>query len=499
MLFRNRNAHPPGRKTIVSSLRGFGRQVAFAGLFAGLLGASATWAAYPTLGKGNRNLQMTQQQYDSSGVPRDDSTFSNPPAPAPSYNVTSVSGLIQAIQNARAGQVIRIAPGTYRINQMLNVTNAGTSASPILVTATPGTVVLEMNTLEGFRVSQPYWIFENLTIRGVCAVDNNCEHAFHVVRGARGTVIRNNRLENFNAQIKVNGEAGLWPDFGLVQYNTITNTRARNTDNPVALIDLVGANRWRYADNVISNFINLGGNGVSYGAFHKGASQQGRIERNLIVCTDPMKYYPGARVGMSFGGGTTGKPYCRDLACKYEHDQGVAVNNVIAHCNDSAIDVNRSSNIALTHNTLIDTIGIDLRDRPASAKVYGNMLEGRINARGGAIYLDLRANFIGSLANVFMDPANLDLRFRNAPATIYTAWSAPHDFCRLARPAYSLPGAFGAIAGCPPITATTTTTVPLPTTTLPSLTTTTPGTVTTTIGDTVRTTTTTSLLSVKDR
>lgn len=454
--------------------------MALAGLVAGALCASA-WAAYPTLGKGHRNQQMSTQLYDASGVPRDDATFSNPPAPTPTYNVTSTPALIQALQNARAGQVIRIAPGTYRITQRLDMVAGGTPSSPILLTATPGTVVLEMDTIEGFRVTQPYWIFENLIVRGVCTSDTNCEHAFHVVRNARGVVIRNNLLEDFNAQIKVNGEVGLWPDFGLVQFNTLANTRPRVTGNPVTPIDLVGANRWRYADNVIRNFIKSGGNGISYGLFQKGASQEGRIERNLVICTDPKKYYPGAQVGMSFGGGGTGPSVCRDLACTYEHNLGVAVNNVIAHCNDSGIDVNKSSNITLTHNTLIDTIGIDLRTSPASAKVYGNMLEGRINARSGATYLDLRANTIGSLATVFMDANNLDLRFRTAPSPIYTAWSAPHDFCRAPRPQNSLPGAFGAVTGCPPTgTPGATTTAATTTSTMATVTTTTVGDVTTT-------------------
>ena len=35
---------------------------------------------------------------------------------------------------------------------------------------------------------------------------------------------------------------------------------------------------------------------------------------------------------------------------------GLAANNVVAHCNDAGIDVNRSSQIALAHNTLINTV-----------------------------------------------------------------------------------------------------------------------------------------------
>ena len=42
-------------------------------------------------------------------------------------------------------------------------------------------------------------------------------------------------MEDFNAHIKVNGEGGQWPDNGLVQYNTLTNSHPRTTVKTVAL------------------------------------------------------------------------------------------------------------------------------------------------------------------------------------------------------------------------------------------------------------------------
>ena len=44
---------------------------------------------------------------------------------------------------------------------------------------------------------------------------------------------------------------------------------------------------------------------MAYGVFMKGASAQGRIERNLIICTTQDISQPGNRIGLSFGGGGT--------------------------------------------------------------------------------------------------------------------------------------------------------------------------------------------------
>src|SRR3546814_10210085 len=71
--------------------------------------------------------------------------------------------------------------------------------------------------LEGFRVLAPFWIFENLVIEGTCETDHRCEHAFHIVGDAVGTVIQNNWVTDFNAAVKVNGKDGRYPDAGIIR------------------------------------------------------------------------------------------------------------------------------------------------------------------------------------------------------------------------------------------------------------------------------------------
>ena len=126
------------------------------------------------------------------------------------------------------------------------LTRAGRADAPIIIGAAGlGEVHLKFNLLEGFHILAPYWIIENLQIDGVCDIHSKCEHVFHVVGDGRNAVIRNNRVKNFNATLKVNGLArqGKFPDNGLLEYNSFYNdtprrTAARNCFNSESVIRL---------------------------------------------------------------------------------------------------------------------------------------------------------------------------------------------------------------------------------------------------------------------
>jgi len=254
-------------------------------------------------------------------------------------------------------------------------------------------------------------------------------------------------MQDFNAHIKVNGEDGRWPDHGLVQFTTLDNTSPRQTRGPVALFDLVGARGWRVADSLIADFVRTGGDRVSYGAFMKGAGSQGSFERNVVVCTRSGISQHGVRVGLSFGGGGTGPDYCRDGRCAVEFSQGLMQNNIVAHCNEVGIDVNRSAGIQLLHNTLINTAGIGARGLESTATAQGNVLDSRIRARRGAL-LQAQHNLEGA-----------DLgEWWTAPDALLLAWRKPlptapsvlaQDFCGLPRPQPPAMGAAGQ-PGCAP-------------------------------------------------
>lgn len=328
--------------------------------------------------------------------------------------VSDEKSLARAIRDAHPGDHILLAPGTYEVRHTLEATASGTAESPIFLRAAkPGDVRLQIRSAEGMTLYGAFWVIENLSFSGTCTYDEFCEHALHVVGGARSTVIRNNEFRNFNAPLKVNlsGRRDRMPDFGLVEGNRFSNDRPRNTSRPVTLIDIVGANGWRITSNFIADFAKDGGDYTSYAAFIKGASRGGVMERNLVVCE--WKHTGGVRLGLSLGGGGTADYACRDNACAFENDGGVIRNNVILNCpNDVGIYLNKASNAVVHNNLVVSTRGLDVRYVQTNALVFNNIIDGRVLERDGG-EAELDANVTPGWRAAFLEKVSRNL-FRDA-------------------------------------------------------------------------------------
>jgi hypothetical protein len=118
----------------------------------------------------------------------------------------------------------------------------------------------------------------------------------------------------------------------------------------------------------------------------------------------------------------------------------LAINNVIAHCNDFGIDVNRASSILVAHNTLINTAGIDVRGGQATATIYGNLLEGRIRLRDGS-QAKSSMNEVSAMLPMLKNADALDLRWRAAIDTVPSTPLVTEDFCGAPRSTGTPPGA----------------------------------------------------------
>lgn len=403
----------------------------------------------PSLGKGIQAFSLAPLLYSSEGIPLPiDNAKAHGGMPRLSQikTVSTPQEIIRAVETAKEGDSIEILPGVYPIRQNIRTNSAGTQANPIRVFASnPGQTIIEFSAVEGFHITQPYWVFENLRVRGVCKRHDDCEHAFHIVGRAKNTVIRNNLIEDFNAHIKVNGIDNHWPDAGLVQFNTLTNTGPRQTTKPVTPVDIVGASYWSLHDNLISNFIKDDGNKVAFGAFMKGAGQGGVISRNLVICTHAKISQPGIRVGLSFGGGGTQKSSCRDKKCMFEHENGRILNNIVAHCNDDGIDLNNSVGSHVFHNTLINTAGISMRNPYSSAQIAANLLSGDIRNRSrGLMQLDSNGQLTG---HQFQDVYRLALVWQTTP-TVHLKSFVQDDFCGQRRESASIFGALNEAPQC---------------------------------------------------
>ncbi|MDN4056976.1 right-handed parallel beta-helix repeat-containing protein [Massilia sp. YIM B02769] len=382
-----------------------------------------------------------------------------PPAPGGNERVVaSVEAARQAFGSAVPGDIITFLPGSYTVKGTLFASRPGLDTAPIVVRAArPGTVEIRFDAAEGFSVSAPYWRFENLGIRGACRYDDNCQHAFHVVGRAHHFVARNNTLVDFNAHFKINGEKGAFPDFGLIEANTLSNTGVRRTARPVTPVDLVGASDWTVRANIIRDFVKGSGDRISYGAFAKGGAQRTVFERNVVLCEEQLLGERGQRIGLSFGGGGTGKPYCRDRQCITEHEDGIMRANLVAGCADVGIYLNSAARSRIVDNTLLDTAGVQVRFPTSSAALEGNLVDGPIRSdAGGSVRAgDNLATPIWQLylgrhpqRALFGDVAARDLRWRGqAPARAGSA-EAGLDLCGKpwgGAPAY---GAFQDFAAC---------------------------------------------------
>ena len=375
--------------------------------------------------------------------------------------VDSPEAALRAMAAAQPGDAITFAPGTYRFRRAVHAARPGAAGAPVTVRAAqPGTVTIEFETVEGFVVRAPHWRFENLTIRGVCRDDKWCEHAFHVVGAGAHFAALNNTILDFNAHFKINGDKGAFPDHGLIEGNTLSNTAPRRTSNPVTPVDLVAANDWIVRGNLITDFIKGGGDRISYGAFAKGAGARTLFERNIVWCEARLRGHAGQRVGLSLGGGGTGKPYCRDQQCVDEQQGGIVRDNLIASCSDVGIYLNSASSSRVEHNTLLDTTGIDVRFPASSAWIDGNLVDGPVRSRNdGLLRLgDNRTTALGwsyvghhPVRALLRDPDSGDLAWigkapdrANAPEGV----TGRPDLCGKARGATPAYGAFEDFNAC---------------------------------------------------
>ena len=368
-------------------------------------------------------------------------------ASAAEVRVSTAAELTTAISGAKAGDTLVLAAGTYKISAKLSCAASGTATAPITVkSATPLTAKIEFDTVEGFAVTGPYWTFQGLDIKGVCADDNNCEHAFHVTGAATNFTLRGNRIYDFNAQLKVNagliGGTYAMPHKGLLEGNEVFDTRARNTGNPVTKFNIDTGDDWIVRANIIRDFWKGSGDNVSYATFMKSGGKNGLYERNLVMCARDTT--GGTRIGLSFGGGGTAPQFCypgfdASKPCSVEHDGGTMRNNIIANCTDVGIYLNRAKNTKLLHNTLIGTNGVDFRFDTTTGEAHGNVLTGKIRVRDGGVFTgsdNLMDVATTTFAAMYLDPLKGDLRKKGDLSNVLdkgTASIVTDDYCARAR------------------------------------------------------------------
>lgn len=366
--------------------------------------------------------------------------------------VATSEELVTAVSSAQPGDEIVLANGTYAVvqDQSLSASANGTESDPIVVRAAePLGAILELATLEGFKVTGSHWRFEDLDIRGVCPNDDDCEHAFHVTGAAHSFVMRHCKVRDFNAQLKVNANLveGTWtaPDDGLIEGCELFDSEPRQTGNPTTKLNIDGGKRWVVRDSYIHDFTKGGGDNISYGAFMKSGGQDGVFERNLVVCSTSGDQ-AGARIGLSFGGGGTGAQFCApaydpDVFCTVEHTNGIMRNNIIATCTDVGIYLNRATNTQILFNTLIGTQGVDFRYETSTGNAHGNLMGGSFHDRNEGTHTEGTNSIdvpLETFTGWYQDAEHGDLSITGDVTTIAKVAgdsAVPDDYCVRERPA----------------------------------------------------------------
>jgi Right handed beta helix region len=375
------------------------------------------------------------------------------PPGGPVTRVKNVADLERAVGEARPGDTILIADGTYALRRTIDVRSPRVTLRGRAGDATG--VVIRGGGMTGDSVGVGISVSAaDVTIADLTLRDFG-NHAIQV-RGelsASRFTLHNARLLDTGQQL-LKGSVAKGPAFadeGLVACSEFSYTTSAPSDYTNA-IDLLATSRWVIRDNRLSNI-----RGPEKGGWQSGpailvwaASDGTIVERNLIVDS-----YRGIALGLT----NEPMPYARNGEAAYDHAGGVIRNNVVVNLNrwaDEAIEANAARDVRIEHNTVF-TEGatpwsIQVRFSGSHGLIRNNLTNHRIFLRdGGRATLD--GNVMSSRRNWFVDPLRADMHLAPAGRPAIDAGVAIEgpdaDFDRAVRPAGRAPdaGAFESAAG----------------------------------------------------
>lgn len=275
--------------------------------------------------------------------------------------VSTAAQLMSALAAANPADVIQLNAGTYKLSDSkIRVSRAGTAAAPIFLRSTTlGPATIELCNVEGFYVSAPNWVFENLVIRGGCADGTNNEHAFHLVGGSTNTVIRNSKIVNFMSHVKVNcdvsGTVFTCPSGIKFIGSRWFNDKAIPGNAPFNVLNIDGANNVVVRGNLFYDFASANSAKSATAIYPKMHSNNVLVEQNFVVCEKNLVTGSNRRA-LNVGDALDGNPNCINSNCKSFN--GLFRNNIFMNCqgsgNSFGIGVINQDTSNFLHNTTLN-------------------------------------------------------------------------------------------------------------------------------------------------
>lgn len=326
-----------------------------------------------------------------------------------SVTVSTVSGLITAIENANNGgkKTILLENGTYTISGMLWV-----SASGVTVRSRSGNreaVILQGDGMTGsvshiFNVAGNNFTAQDMTLKRVA------NHAIQLQINVDGFTARNLHVLDAGEQmLKIAYDAGNMSassDNGLVENSLFEYSAGRGPQYYIGGVDAHNAKNWIVRDNTFKNIKSPSDDIAEFAIHFWSESQNTLVERNMIINCDR---------GIGFGLGERG------------HIGGIIRNNMIYHDSsegfaDVAIGLEDARNPQVYNNTIYMANSypnaIEYRfGSTTGVQIYNNLTNKAITARDGASGTAAN-NVTNAQASWFVAPASGNLHLKSSISSV---------------------------------------------------------------------------------
>jgi hypothetical protein len=381
----------------------------------------------------------------ADGVAADDLCPSLPGPTGRVVSVSSVAGLVDAVNGALAGDTVSIADGTYNLDgAYLRIDVPGVTLRS--ASGNREAVTLDGNyaTTEIVQVAASDVTVADLTLREAYY------HPIHVM-STSGSDVENTLIYNVHIidpgqqAIKINPvPGGYYPDDGVVACSRIELTAAGrsrvweiNSSCYTGGVDAHQAQGWVVRDNLIEGF--WCSSGLSEHAIHMWKSCRGTlVERNVL--------HNNARgIGFGMSESDNNKRVYADNPCPsagggyVDHYGGIIRNNFVSanegalFSSDDGFDCGiclwQACGARILHNTVASTqapfSSIEWRYDNTDIDVINNLVTHNLRDRGGDAYLE--GNLTGAPLSLFADGAGGDLHLASTAGVAIDQVTAPTD------------------------------------------------------------------------